>query len=116
MAAAQLSPIFVAWSDIQDVIGVASAWPAAIRRFFWTRNLGHWDRTRVVAFVWINGLHMDLFLDWAHLIGMAEEGSAGYVHMRSLHAYIYSGVTYNLFAWNITRRRYEYLDGTPRYY
>ena len=114
--AARLCSTFTLWSEIQDLVGVATAWPAAIRAAFWTRDLNHWMRTRVVAFAWINGLHIDVLLQWATNVGMAQFGSPGYRHMEGLHQKIQDGKKYTLWAWNVTLGRYEMLDGTPKYY
>ena len=60
------------WWVIQDLIGDAKLWPYEMRRLFWTRGLDHWERLKVAAFVFINGLEPTLFLEWVQLKGMAD--------------------------------------------
>ena len=106
--------LFPLWRDIQDIVGPAKLWPHAIREFMWTRNLRNWPRTRLAAFCWINGLPIAMLLHWGIMIQMWKNpNTPGFRHISRLLRYIEAGKKYNLFAWNVSRGRSEYLDGTP---
>ena len=102
--------IYRLWTSIQDIIGPAPQWPHLIRRLFWTKNLKHWDRILVCTFCFINGLNPLVLEEWAVLIGMCSNRSA-INHMRALLRLFEGGRNYTLYAWNVSNRRYEYLDG-----
>jgi len=53
------------------------------RRNFWTKGLNHFNRLVTCAFVYINGLNPELFLQWAHLMSLGTDRSA-YNHIRAL--------------------------------
>ena len=107
--------IFETWSTIQDIIGPANQWPYSTRRLFWTKHLKHWDRLRISAFVYVNGLNPDIFLEWARLQDLGRDASA-YRHFEVLLKTVFPNTNYNLYAWNVTNRRYEWIDGTVRHY
>ena len=107
--------IFETWNVIQDIIGPANQWPYLIRRLFWIQHLRHWDRLLIAAFVYVNGLNPDIFLEWAHLQQLGRDASA-YRHFEALLRTVFPNRTYNMYAWNVTTRRYEYIDGTVRHY
>ena len=51
------------WMDIQDIILVrANDWPHVRKILFRTKNIIHFQRILSVAFVYVNGLHIDLML------------------------------------------------------
>ena len=60
--------IFLLWPDIQEIIGPATHWPHLIRQLFWTRNLNHFQRLLVCAFVIFNGLNRVVFDEWMILL------------------------------------------------
>ena len=110
------SQIYELWMTIQDIIGRASLWPYLIRRYFWTPHLKLWQRTVVAAFVYVNGLNPQIFMEWAELLHLGRD-SAAYRHFHYLFDTFESEPRrYNLYAYNITNNRYEYLDGTVRLY
>ena len=86
-----------------------------IRRLFWSKNLKHWHRCLVSAFVYVNGLNPTVFMEWAELMGLYRDRS-GMNHFQALFRLFESGKNYKLYAWNISNRRFEYLDGRPCYY
>lgn len=107
--------IYEKWTIIQDIIGDAKHWPFSIRRLFWTKHIKHWDRLLLTAFVYVNGLNPDIFLEWAYLLELGRD-SAAYKHFESLLKEQYPNKSYKLYAWNVTNRRYEYIDGSVRHY
>lgn len=104
--------IFALWREMQDIIGEANLWPRRIRRYFWTKNLKHWERCLVSAFVYINGLNPVVFMEWANLFGLCRDRAA-VCHFEALFRLYEAGRNYRLYAWNVSTKRYEYLDGQP---
>jgi hypothetical protein len=51
------------WMLIQDIIGPATLWPRTIRQYFWAPHLNHWQRIRLAAFIWVNGLNPEVYYD-----------------------------------------------------
>lgn len=102
------------WMDIQEIIGNATHWPRKIRELFWTKKLNHWERVLITAFVYVNGLHPDVFLEWAELkcLYVTQEQ---YCHMTYL-LNRYLTTPYKRYAWNVTMGRYENIDGSPKLY
>ena len=50
--------------DIQDIIGPVCNWPPKIRNLFFTDNLAHYQRLKVCAFVYVNGLNPVILFEW----------------------------------------------------
>lgn len=113
----RLDKRYVLWCDIQDIIGNASLWPFAIRLFFWTRGLGHWNRVRVATFAYVNGLSPEVLLEWGSLVGMwGSPNSASYRHVKRLLDYFHAGVQYKLWAYNVSQNEYQWLNGCRKFY
>ena len=68
--------IYELWMTIKDIVGRASLWPVSIRRYFWTQNLKLWQRTLVAAFVFINGLNPQIFMEWVEVLHLASDSAA----------------------------------------
>ena len=108
--------IYLQWTLIQDIIGPANLWPHKIRELFWKKNLKHFHRIIVCAFVYVNGLNPELFFEWCELLELGRDRPAKN-HFRALFRYFDNGnCSRSLYAFNVTNRRYEYLDGTVRRY
>ena len=56
--------VYLLWDDICEVIGDPEKWPSVMRTLFWDPNIGHWNRMKICAFVVVNGLHPQYFMDW----------------------------------------------------
>jgi hypothetical protein len=110
-----MSETFILWTDIQDIVGPGKLWPKKVRKLFWTKNIKHFERLIVSAFVWVNGLNPVVFMEWAEMIGMCRDRAARN-HFDALFKLFDNGRIYNLYAYNISLNRYEYLDGRPRRY
>ena len=106
--------IYELWMDIQDIIGSASLWPHRIRRLFWKQGVKHFERILLATFVLVNGLNPVVFMEWARLVGLGNDGAA-YRHFDALFRLL-PDRNYNLYAYNITTNRYEYIDGRVRLY
>ena len=85
-----------------------------IQRYFWTRNLSHWERVLTATFIWINGLNPDVYYDWCELKAFFSRGSAIHRHSEQLLRYFREGRRYSLWSWHVLNWRYEWLDGTVR--
>lgn len=108
--------IYEQWNTIQDIIGRANLWPHLIRRWFWTPDLNHFKRIIISAFVYVNGLNPVIFLEWVNLLGLARDRAA-HSHFRALFRLFEAGhYSRALYGFNVTNRRYEYLDGSVRQY
>ncbi|MEW8548563.1 MAG: hypothetical protein AB2693_34105 [Candidatus Thiodiazotropha sp.] len=114
LLAARNREIHSLWISMQDIIGNASKWPKLIRRLFWTRNLRHFQRCIVAAFVYVNGLNPDIFMEWAEKQLLCRD-QAAFNHFRNLFK-AFAEKKYKLYAYNVTNNRYEYIDGTVRVY
>lgn len=106
--------IYNLWMTIQDILGPARLWPYMIRRLFWTQHLKHFQRILISSFVYVNGLNPDLFIEWDRLIDLGGDESA-YRHFIALFR-LFENRRYNLYAFNVSNTRYEYIDGTVRHY
>ena len=106
--------IYEFWMTIQDIIGNARLWPISIRRYFWTPNLRFFHRTLVAAFVYVNGLMPEIFMEWARLLHLCRD-QAAYRHFEQLFS-AFEHRRYNLYAYNVTNNRYEYIEGRVRVY
>jgi hypothetical protein len=45
-------------------------------RYFWTPNLNHFQRILISAFVYVNALNPEIFIEWVHLLGLARDRAA----------------------------------------
>ena len=108
--------IFNLWSEIQDIVGPANLWPVRVRRNFWNKEPGHFDRICLCAFAYVNGLNPLVFYEWFDLLGIAYQ-SESFRHFRCLFRLFENGnYSRSLYSWNVSNNRYEYLDGTARVY
>ena len=111
-----LSKEYILWRDIQEIVGEATLWPRSIRLLFWKRNVSHWERTLLAAFVWVNALNPEIFMEWCELKKLFRDKKAK-DHMEYLFTKFEQGPPYyKLYAWHVSANRYEWLDGTTRYY
>ena len=63
------------WLDIQDIVGPANLWPRQIRQNFWANHWSHCERLKTAAFIWINGLNLEVYYDWCDLRQKLIRGS-----------------------------------------
>ena len=107
---------YLLFDDICDIIGPADEWPTVIRNLFWTPACNHWNRMKLVAFIVVNGLHPELFMDWVDLMGLAGNISA----RREFVSWI-NELTSNEFKWhkiyafNVLNHQYEYVTGEIKF-
>ena len=113
LLAARNREIYELWKIMQDVKGDANKCSKLMRRLFWTRNLIYFQRCLVAAFVYVNGLNPEIFMEWADKQFLCRDKSA-VNHFKYLFK-AFLGKT-NLYAYNVTNNRYEYIDDTVRIY
>ena len=99
---------------IQDSIGPKEFWPVSIQRLFWQRDLRHWERVRLAAFFYINGLNPEIYEDW----GEAHDVCAETVRhiLALLFRFEFKNDKYNLWGYNVVMGRYEDLQGNIKNY
>ena len=104
------------WLDIIDIIGPIHLWPKDIRKLFWEKHWTNKQRFKIAVFVFINGLNPELLLDWIVLFQNTDRN--GEIHIRYLMDKFEEGTLYrrNYYSWNVAQSRYQYLDGSTRYY
>ena len=64
----------------------------------------------------INGLNPDVLYDW--ITQFRNTDNNGEVHIRYLMDKFEEGIVYRrqYYSWNVAQSRYQYLDGSTRYY
>ena len=67
-------PVYEKWLEVQDIVGPASEWPRHVRRTFWGVDFTHWRRIQMCVFVWVNGLHPEIFLEWLVTVKACQMG------------------------------------------
>ena len=105
------------WLDIQDIIGPVRKWPPKMRDLFFTKDLSHYQRLKICAFVYVNGLNPDMFWDWNEHFQLVSKPSA----LRECRSW-FREFQVNIFKWqnlyqyNVYHNRYEYIDGRIKFY
>ncbi len=111
--------IYLQWDLIVDLIGPPQLWPKNVRRYFWTKNINHFQRFLVVCFCFVNGLGMMDMIEWVDLMGLCRDDSARHHMLSSLYNSFLEGrylLVDRYYAYNVNHFRYEYLNGTIGYY
>ena len=62
-------------------------------------------------FVWVNGLHPEVFLEWLVTVKACQMGDENYRHIYNLFHYFGAGRYASLYSWNVLQRRYETVSG-----
>ena len=112
----QRCPVYEKWLEVQDIVGPASEWPRHMRRTFWGMDFTHWRRIQMCVFVWVNGLHPEVFLEWLVTVKANQMGDENYRHIYNLFHYFGAGHYASLYSWNVLQHRYETVSGDPRRY
>ena len=60
-------PIYLLWKDIQDIIGCKDKWPRIIHQIKWKKDIGHFDRTFLCAFCWVDGPAPQIIYEWLEM-------------------------------------------------
>ena len=105
------------WLEILDIIGPVRNWPPKMRNLFFTRDLTHYQRLKVCAFVYVNGLNPEMFYEWNDHFKLIAKADALQQCVNWFREF-----EYNLFKWqdiyqfNVYHNRYEFIDGRVKFY
>ena len=109
--------VLLHWDDMCEVIGDPDRWPSVIRTLFWVPNIGHWNRIKLCAFVVVNGLHPEYFMDWVDIMGLARDNNARREFCNLLKEFNLNKTKWcHIYSYNVTHHCYEYLTGAVKYY
>ena len=103
---------YILFDDICDIIGPAEEWPVVIRTLFWTPGVTHFNRMKLCAFVVVNGLHPEVFMEWVDLMGVARNTSS----RREFISWL-TELTTNPYKWrrvyafHVLNHQYEFVTG-----
>ena len=67
------------WHLFLDLVGPRHLWPRDIPKYFWgvtdrgTGTLNYKERFRVAVFCYINGISVDIFMEWCYLLYTTSE-------------------------------------------
>ena len=105
------------WLDIQDIIGPVCKWPPKMRDLFFTKDLSHYQRLKICAFVYVNSLNPDIFWDLNDHFELVSKPSA-LLECRSWFCEFQVNIFkwQNLYQYNVYHNRYEYIDGRIKFY
>ena len=92
---------YILFDNICDIIGPSDEWPKRILELFWSREIKHWDHFVLSAFVVINGLNPDMFLEWIDIIGLAKDENSlrefkSFKNLKLLQKKVLSGTEHTL--------------------
>ena len=105
------------WLDIQDIIGPVHNWPPKIRNLFFTANLRHYQRLKVCAFVYVNGLNPVMLFEWNEHFGLVTKPDALWECRNWFKEF-----DTNVFKWqdmyqyNVYHDKYEFIDGRVKFH
>ena len=105
------------WLDMQEIIGTVRKWPPKIRNLFFTANLTHYQRLKVCAFVYVNGLNPVMLFEWNEYFGLVTKADA----LRECKNWFREFDT-SVFKWqdmyqyNVYHHRYEFIDGRVKFH
>ena len=107
---------FILWDDICDIIGDSDKWPTKIKNLFWSRNVTHYNRLILCAFVYVNGLNPEVFMEWSDVVGLCRDTTA----VREMETWFQEFETNqkkwrNIYQYNIFNHQYEFLNGEVKY-
>ena len=113
-----MGPISEQWALIVDLIGPVDEWPRDMRSLFWKNGtLVNGERFKLCTFGYINGLDRNILLQWCQLRGLLRDDDAWH-HIHGLYNAFENTTQFDTryWQWNVINRRYQYINGTPRYY
>ena len=107
---------FILFDNICDIIGPAEEWPTVIRNLFWSPSVTHFNRLKLAAFVVVNGLHPEVFVEWVDLMGLTRDQSACKEFVSWLTELTTNRYKWHkIYAFNVLNHQYEYVTGEIRF-
>ena len=105
------------WLDIQDIVGPVRKWPPKMRNLFFTGHLSHYERLKVCAFVYVNGLNPEMFFEWSEHFQLISDQEA----LHECKAWFKEFETAiwkwgEIYQFNVYHHRYEYIDSHVKFY
>ena len=105
------------WEDIQDIIGPVKKWPPKMREMWFKSELDHFQRLKVCAFVFVNGLNPDIFFEWADFFNLLKDRTA----LRECRIWFQEFETKvwkwdQIYQYNVYHHRYEFINGAVKFY
>ena len=111
------SDIVTLWYDILDIIGPVRNWPPSIRNLFFKNNLTHTEILKLGTFAFVNGLNPDMLVDWCDKMNLHSNKKSRHDMIRLLLVFETDPDRYkHMYQYNVLWHRYEFLDGTIKYY
>jgi hypothetical protein len=104
------------WLLLQDLIGPSSLWPTQMCTYFWQNHVNHFDRLVIATFVYVNGLHPDIFMQWVDMSTMCRDNAAREHLVYLLKRFHKGEYLHTLYAFNIVCNEFQFLDGRKRIY
>ena len=88
-----------------------------MRNLFFTAGLTHYERLKVCAFVYVNGLNPEMFFEWSEHFKLIKDEEA----LRECRAWCKEFETAiwkwgEIYQFNVYHHRYEYIDGRVKFF
>ena len=104
------------FDDICDIVGPSEEWPSVIRELFWQPNVTHANWMRLCAFVVVNGLNPEVFMEWVDLMGLARDDAS----RREFCNWLIQLTTntekwHKVYAFNVLNHQYEFVTGEVKF-
>ena len=105
------------WGDILDIIGPVKKWQPKMRNLFFKQGLSHFERLKVCAFVYVNGLNPVMFFEWADFLQLLSDKAARR-ECENWFAEFEKNTTKwkHIYQFNVYYHRYEFIDGRVKYH
>ena len=108
---------YILFDHICNIIGPSDEWPKRILELFWSREIKHWDHFVLSAFVVINGLNPDMFLEWIDMIGLAKDENSLREFKSLLQTFMKESAKWNrVYAYHILNHRFKFISGEVKFY
>ena len=111
------SDIVTLWYDIINIIGPLRNWPPLIRNLFFKKNLTHTEILKLSTFTYVNGLNPDMLVEWCDKMDLHSNKKPWHDMIHLLVVFETDPDRYkHMYQYNVLWHRYEFLDGTIKYY
>ena len=105
------------WDDILDIIGPVKKWPPKMRNLFFKQGLSHFERLKVCAFVYVNGLNPVMFFEWVDFLQLLSNEAAHRECQNWFNEFKNNTMKWkHIYQFNVYYHRYEYIDGRVKYH
>ena len=106
----------ILFDDICDIVGPSEEWPSVIRELFWSPNVTHNNHLKLCAFVAVNGLNPEVFIEWVDLMGLARDDAS----RREFCSWLIELTTKQekwkkIYAYHVLNHQYEFVTGEVKF-